>query len=1392
MGKIRPEKEKKERKKKAVAAAATATRFSFKTVADLRLLLAVALVVLAAMGIFAWAFRQIHIGYVEEDGWVVSSSEVYNSLNSGAEEGTKILLTSVKSNDEVISRAGSYYVGADMTEYESAYPVWSNGGQSLYFLDDSASLVTEEFELLSTWGGMYVADGSSFNELHEQVDEETIYLVKLKNGLYQNALAIRFASSNYEQTMQIYSAASFSDSYVRWFSQSSGELSYHEISDPSDLTVYIGDASYSYAEFLELLRGAGKTQTASDDEQATGSITGPDAEEAEQETITGTDTGETVKTKNQKGDSGDKGTADKESSVTADATEGTAEGASGAAAASSSSGGSTSGSGSGGGEAESSAEASGARSSAASTSGETADADWLAPDVQLVITRIGAYDVEFEVYITDESGVLRKATINANWTGTNGESNVRKSVREDGTYTISNLETGKTVTLTVTAKYRNSAGDYVEDVCATLTFTTLTIAAGTNTLYIDYTADQETRDETVYNKETGEYEYPGYDEIYATQIEIQDLRVYEGSDGQMAEDASTMDYVRYFYVRVYARDGNTAGDTPVQSYLLSSSERTRVMSEGIDWLSDSLSALYTSTDYRYEFELLDRYGESMKVGYGTVSDDGTVTKNTSRYASNGTTALTYQDESCDRNAYTCAADPSGKLTLGTSTYDSQTIAVKFTNAASDSSSSQDEGGATISELYLVENETAYGRFILWNTDGDDITGEIGTAELTDSTYARYSLLAKATTEPYVNSEGETVTDDYEAYPGVTVDGVTENNVGTYDNGTEFTWTKMKIPAFAGSTYTIKLYASYDTGNREGTQYGQLLATRSNARTASLSTLGSVSFTRQNLDADDESATFSYTSSLPSTSLQPLLYKYEYDLTDEDDNTVFTLLISKDYEEISSSQQGIWLTAGSYSVEAADWTLNYSFPYTQTLGTTTSSHVVSSTISYADGVFTRTVYVDGEDRSYTFTYPASGTIDTTNDDANELILAQLMEILEELDSYSTVVDTSQESSTTGITDGTATVSLSFKKITDDNDSTRVLFDADEDYSFSLTASELLAACTDVQADTDTAASEKTWGYTWLYALSAERAQLSLTVGNLASSSTYTASACAYAWQTGNYTYTDDESSDAEPALVAVTTTDASLTVMTTKAEPEVYMDVFATSSEITLYGFYVYDPDEAIIAKRSGLVPTVTVSVYLVDDSGNETLVAQETVTDIATTEEETESYAQDLSFGGLVSGATYYIRVTADALDLTADGSNTQYNYLIGEDETNSKYVSAGTWATTLGADAETGLFLERVEESDPYTLEGQLIDYTTADAQIAAGTEGGWEVGYLTTSGTLSASTSYHTTPYIDLRARDENGNVDTTYELSESDIFLGRNIYYIIALYDESYNYLGYARSL
>lgn len=94
-----------------------------KAVVDMRMLLAVFAVVLVVMGLFAYSFRQIQAGFVEEDGYLVTSRDIYDRLKGGpAEEEKNILLAGVSRDTQLFERAGKSYVGEEMEEYEAVTP----------------------------------------------------------------------------------------------------------------------------------------------------------------------------------------------------------------------------------------------------------------------------------------------------------------------------------------------------------------------------------------------------------------------------------------------------------------------------------------------------------------------------------------------------------------------------------------------------------------------------------------------------------------------------------------------------------------------------------------------------------------------------------------------------------------------------------------------------------------------------------------------------------------------------------------------------------------------------------------------------------------------------------------------------------------------------------------------------------------------------------------------------------------------------------------------------------------------------------------------------------------------------------------------------------------------
>ncbi|MCD8097449.1 MAG: hypothetical protein LUE31_05310 [Lachnospiraceae bacterium] len=1362
---------------------------------DLRLLLAVALIVLAAIGIFAWMFRQIHVGYVEEDGYVVSSSQLYGYLNKGAEEGSAIQLSSVKSNDEIFSRAGNYYVGQDMAEYQSVYPLFANDGQALYFMNDSSMLVTEDFELLSTYQGMFVTGGTSFNADRTQADIETIYLVKLKNGLYQNALTISLTGSGYSNSISVNSTILFGDDYLRWYSVFGDTLVYHEISDPSGLTITIDGVEFPYSEFLEELNGASEyevtqPQSSSDDdddaqeeeEQESGTVEAEDAGKAEASGTSGSDDDKADNDKVKKDTDGSTGSAS-----------GTTAGSSGSGSASGSGSGSNSSDTASGDSSGDDGSSSGSSTSGSSGGSGTASASYIKPTVKVSNVKIGVYTLDFDIEIVDEGGNLKKVTATAYWN--NMSNSQRKSAKTSGSYTISNLQSGQTITFVVTMKYRTADGSYtVEEVYKTVDLSTYKIEEGTNTLSLSYLQD------TYYDVTSSN---DGYDQIYPNQIQIKNIYLEEQDDAIVPTSTSTLDSICYFRIYVYELDDDTGKivdeDNPIV-YTLSNSERSKLTqtttteetdeegnvistttSEGLTWTSDSSTAsLDECKEYVYEFEIVDRYGDALMVDY-MVDVDGE-----SRYENGDLITGT----ASDRHAWTCAAHPTGKLTLGTATYESQTVTVALTNK---------DGGAQISELYLTEADS-YGRYVEWDTtttDGvtaSDITGAVGTSKLTEAAHFRLMEGKDADT-------GDTLP----LYAGVKVTGKEG-----YDGSESMSWEKLQLPAFANNTYTITLTAVYNIGDRQG-DYTVALATRSNARTTSLSTLGNVSFTRSAGDVGSDSVAYSYTSSTVSSKLLPLIYEYDYTLTDTTDSdnptSALTLRVTKNYEEIEGDKEktgstGIALTLeDGDTIYANEWSVNYSFQYRDRTDSSKTVYTVTGSVYLDDsGYLVRTIELDGV-LVATLYYSEEG-LTTDKSEAEKVdddALLSAFAVMLDMDTYADVIgnyseyikemnptlDTAALPTASSVTvEQSAMVTLDFPSQVDQVDGEgNITLDVNSVCSIGVTAEKLCDALSVLDSDTTASDDDKEFCDVWLNALSAQAAMLSVELSGLESKHTYVAEASAYAYQSGNIGVTVDDEGNVEdesgaPVITSVTTTSTTLTLSTQKSAPEVNIEIFTYSSDLVLYDFYVYDPDEAIV-EHSGM-RSVTVNLYEYDEeTGTETLIEQITgLTDCIIDDlDDAETYAQDISFSNLTEGQVYRIKVTADAYDTTPDGSSTTYGVLIGEssaeaDGEDTYFSSTGVWEVTCGSSMTTGLTLEEVFSEDPYTLENQLIDFTTMEDDLDAGGTGGWEVGTLSTSDGVSVTedTSYIVTPYLELRYdKNDDGVAD---DLTADDVFIARGI--------------------
>lgn len=1325
--------------------------------ADMRVLLLVFALVLLVMGIFAWAFRQIHVGYVEENGHVVTSSELYDRLSRGSENAGNILLSAVYSNDEVFLRGGKYYVGQEMTEYESVYPLYANSGLALYFMNDTAKLVSEDFEFLDTYQGMFVSDGTSFNADHSQADVETIYLVKLKNGLYANALSVTLTRDNLEEKIPVNSIVNFGETCIRYYDEQSGLMEYHALEDVSGITVRIQDKSFSYVDFLEALKGA---ESASYTGGASTPLPKPetDPEDEEEETpVSIVQGGEgPAASPEAVSPSEDPENAEKErdqSTKESSAAAGGPQGSQGAGSNSSSGGSGGSGD-SGSGDSSDAAGGQAGGSTSRPGGSSSAEPPYQKPTVTVKGVTMGTYTLTLDVDIQDGGGYLKKLTARVLWD--NGTQ--RKSVRESGSYTIGNLESGQKVTLVIEMKYKSTTGDYVtEEVYLNTELWTLSIEDGTNTLYLDYLPD-------TWTAEKG----GGYEQIFPSQIEIRQLTVEEGNDSKVEDESPTMDYVRYFRIKLY--DAGGSDTEPVTTFTLSNADKKKMLMprageggteegsedggakepeifKGLNWKSDqTMSPLESDKNYYYEFELLDRYEAPLKVVYRPGEDDF------DRYGDDGS-LLTLGDS--DRKAYTCKEHPMGKLTMGSASYDSQAVTVSLENPDL----------SVVSDLYLTVQDT-YQRYVEYEEQGGKALGRIGTGVLTDD--ARFMFKEGVVSA----STGKVLP----LYLGVADAG--------YDAGKEKqSWEKVQIPSFANTTYTISLNISYNIGDRYGDVdengertgvYTKALAVRSNCKTTSLNTLGNVSFSRGSGNVYSDSVNYHYTSTEISEKLLPLIYRYNYTLknTADEKDTPLDLRISKELEEIGDTRsQGVILSIPGYGEEEAkEWSFGYTYSYRERTDLNRTVHTVSGKISWDGSKVTRTILVDGEPK---------GSVESTADD----FYAAFAELLD-LDTCAKILNDTGVQESSIVVESAVNVTLDFDPILDKDGST-VIKDINKDYAVGMPSGKLKSAFEYMANEAD-----RDFSDVLLCALSRYQAPLDVTVSGLKSAQIYQAEAQAYAYQSGDLEAKTDENGEivygeaGAPKITLMTTTDTSLQLQTLKGEPQVHMELFSTTTELTLFDFYVLDKDGAIVPKKNGMEPGVTVSVYEYREDpetgeGIETLVARRTGLSPAASQEET--VPEDLVFSGLKEGQLYRIKVTAEAYDVTPDGSAVQYDYLIGRDEGSTFWKENGVWENVVGTAVTTDLTLEEVLKTDPYTLENQLIDFTSSDVE-----GGGWELGNLESgSGTVVSNQYDWTTPYMDLRGRDKDGN---PVALTKDDTFVmravsGRTVFY----YDKDKNYLG-----
>lgn len=213
-------------------------------------------------------------GTMEDEGFAIpADAGIARALTSGG--STPVRLAEIHRDDVIYKSLAGCYVGDKREKIDLTFPLYTNGGTGLRFLDEENWLLTTDVDLFRSYDGLYVSDGISYNADMTQADGGEFILLALSSGLYMNVQQAVLETKLGATTIPINSILSLREDGLRWYEQKNGTIAYQENTSVYEATLTIGRHTYDYADLLDalgLVRGA--IQKADNDH--------PDAEQMQQ------------------------------------------------------------------------------------------------------------------------------------------------------------------------------------------------------------------------------------------------------------------------------------------------------------------------------------------------------------------------------------------------------------------------------------------------------------------------------------------------------------------------------------------------------------------------------------------------------------------------------------------------------------------------------------------------------------------------------------------------------------------------------------------------------------------------------------------------------------------------------------------------------------------------------------------------------------------------------------------------------------------------------------------------------------------------------------------------------------------------------------------------------
>lgn len=190
-----------------------------------------------------------------DNGYMVGSEDVVKLLNENETVNIRINLdlVPVTREDEVFTKGNATYIGENKTLVNTFFPMYTNGGSSLKFYDETTVLIANDFTMLRSFNGMSLSDGASYNQDNLQADGEEFILAALSNGLMYVAQNTTVNNNDGELKIPTNSLVDFKENKANFFYFANNKLIFEQVPIYMQSTISIGDNTYKYADFLKLI-----------------------------------------------------------------------------------------------------------------------------------------------------------------------------------------------------------------------------------------------------------------------------------------------------------------------------------------------------------------------------------------------------------------------------------------------------------------------------------------------------------------------------------------------------------------------------------------------------------------------------------------------------------------------------------------------------------------------------------------------------------------------------------------------------------------------------------------------------------------------------------------------------------------------------------------------------------------------------------------------------------------------------------------------------------------------------------------------------------------------------------------------------------------------------------